>query len=167
MLKLEHFYHLPQLDPLVEHLVNEESGLVVVAGLDPRSRAVVSGRREPFVHSGRSAIFRILMREILAANEHAKAIVVTEDESVVRIPRQASRRVRLWLVQPPAASYAARIADAVRQGPELLVIDKLCAENLESALGAAQGGLHVLSQLDAVFRGSDVARDLLVQGTPE
>lgn len=166
MLKLEHFYHLPQLDPLVERLVNEESGLVVVAGLDPRSRAV-SGRREPFVHSGRSAIFRILMREILAANEQAKAIVVTEDASVVRIPRQASRRVRLWLVQPPAASYAARIADAVRQGPELLVIDKLCAENLESALGAAQGGLHVLSQLDTVFRGSDVARDLLVLGAPE
>ena len=36
MLKLGDLIHLPQLDPLVEQLVADEPGLVIVAGFDPR-----------------------------------------------------------------------------------------------------------------------------------
>ncbi len=58
MLKLEDFFHLPQLDALVEQILADGPGLTVVAGLDPRptSEPVVSDR---FLPSGRSAIFRM------------------------------------------------------------------------------------------------------------
>jgi len=55
MLALKDFYHLPQVDSLVERVVRGRPGLVVVAGLDPRpgAGAVVDG----FLPSGRSTIF--------------------------------------------------------------------------------------------------------------
>jgi len=103
------------------------------------------------------------MREILAAHPAARAIVVTEDEAFIRPPRQLRRRIALSLVEP-SQTYADRIADAVRRRPDLLVIDRLCAETTPAALEAAQGGLQVLSQLDTVFRGAGVARQLLDLG---
>jgi sigma-B regulation protein RsbU (phosphoserine phosphatase) len=165
MLKLEDFFHLPQLDPLVEQLVTNGSGLLVVAGLDPRPIPTLA-TGDGFLPSGRSAIFRILMREILTAHQPARAIVVTEDRSVVQIPRQLRRQVGTSLVQPPT-TYADQIADAVRCQPELLAIDRLCTKSAPAALEAAQKGLRVLSQLDTVSRGAGVAGHLLDLGVPQ
>jgi sigma-B regulation protein RsbU (phosphoserine phosphatase) len=166
MLKLEDFFHLPQVDTLVEQLVTNGPGLIVVAGLAPRSIStpIIS---DGFLPSGRSAIFRILMRKILAAHPSAQSIVVAEDRAVVRISRRLRRRVKLSLVQPPL-TYSNRIADAVRRQPDLLVVDRLCTETASAALEAARGGLRVLSQLDTVFRGAGVVHHLLDLGvTPE
>ena len=165
MLKLADFFHLPQLDPLVEQLVADGTGLLVVAGLDPRPMSA-PGAGDVFLPSGRSTIFRILMREILTAHPSARAIVVTEDKALMRTFRQLRRRIALSLVEPSQA-YADWIADAVRRQPDLLVVDRLCAESAPAALEAAQGGLRVLSQLDTVFRGAGVARQLLDLGVPQ
>ncbi len=164
MLKLGDFFHLPQLDMLVEQLVANGSGLIVVAGLDlrPMSSPIIS---DGFLPSGRSTIFRILMREMLMAHQPVQAIVVTRDKAVIQIQRQLRHQIKLSLVELPL-TYADRIADAVRRRPGLLVIDQLCAETAPAALEAAQSGLRVLSQLDTVFRGAGVARQLLNLGVP-
>jgi len=162
MLKLEDFFHLPQLDTLVEQLVADGPGLIVVAGLDPRSQDLPAAS-DGFLPSGRSAIFRILMRHILAAHPTAQALVVAGSKEAIRVPRRLRRQVKLSLVKPPD-TYADRLADAVRQRPDLLVIDRLCAATAPAATEAARGGLRVLSQVDTVFRGAGVARYLLDLG---
>jgi len=164
MLKLKDFFHLPLLDALVEQVVAEESGLAVVAGLDPRPTSMPAGGGR-FLPSGRSAIFGILMREMLMAHPSALALVVTEDRAFARPPRQLQRRIGFSWVEPPL-TYTDRITEAVRRRPGLLVIDRLCAETAPAALEAAQEGLRVLSQLDTVFRGSGIVRHLLDLGVP-
>jgi serine phosphatase RsbU (regulator of sigma subunit) len=122
--------------------------------------------RTDLLPSGRLTILRILMRQILAAPNHRGAIVVSEDPHVVRIPGQLRRQIRLSLVEPPL-TYEGAIADAVRHHPGLLVVDRIDAENVVSALEAAQDGLLVLAQLDTIYRGADVARHLLDLGAPQ
>jgi sigma-B regulation protein RsbU (phosphoserine phosphatase) len=158
MLKLGDFFHLPQLEGIFERLVSGEPGLVVVAGLDarPTSAATADGG---FLPSGRSAIFGILVREILEANPALRAVVVAEDRAAVRVPRQLRRRVRLSRVGSPAA-YADQISDALRYRPDVLVIGRLCAETAPAALKAARDGVRVLAQLDTVFKGAGVVRQL-------
>jgi serine phosphatase RsbU (regulator of sigma subunit) len=167
MLELKDFYHLPQLEALVQEIVADGPGLIVIAGLDPRLPSASAPPGEGFLPSGRSAIFRILMRQILTAHPSARAVVVTDDRDSVRFSRQLRRQVRLALVQPPQ-DFATAIAAAAFRGPGLLVVDRLCAETTAAALEAACNGLRVLSQLDTVFRGADVAQHLLELGaSPE
>jgi type II secretory ATPase GspE/PulE/Tfp pilus assembly ATPase PilB-like protein len=163
MLKLEDFFHLPQLDPLMEQLVaGGQSGLVIVAGPDPRLMNP-SDAEGGFLPSGRSTIFRILMRQILETRPSARAIVVAEDETLARLPRRNRRQVHVMTPEPPR-TYASCIASAARQQPDLLVVEQLDAESAPAALQAAQGGLRVLAQLDTVFRGAGVAHHLLDMG---
>jgi serine phosphatase RsbU (regulator of sigma subunit) len=159
MLKLDDFVHLPQLDEVVAQFVADGPGLTIVAGLDPRG-TITGAASDSFLPSGRSAIFGILMRELLEADPALRATVVTDDRKSLRVPRGFRRRVKLALVEPPL-TYTSRIAEAVARGPGLLVIDRLSAETAREALGAAQRGLRVLSQMDTVLRGEDVARELL------
>ncbi len=63
MLKLRDFLHLPQLDDLVRQLVTDESGMVVLAGIEARTAAADSA--DTIMPSGLSAIFNILLQEIL------------------------------------------------------------------------------------------------------
>ena len=62
MLELGHLTHLEQLDTLMEQIVQDGPGLVVVAGLDPRPELSVSGNE--FLPSGRSTVFRILVNAV-------------------------------------------------------------------------------------------------------
>jgi serine phosphatase RsbU (regulator of sigma subunit) len=160
MLQLKDLFLLPQVEPLIERLVADGPGLIIVAGLDPRP-----AHHTASLPSGRSAILRILMRQILAAHPTAQSILVAGTTDTVRVPRQLSRRVTLSLVQPPA-TYAEVISHAAKHQPDLLVVDQLTAASIPAALEAARGGLRVLSQLDTIFRGAEVARYLLDQGVP-
>ncbi|UCC62837.1 MAG: SpoIIE family protein phosphatase [Anaerolineae bacterium] len=162
MLTLKDFFHLARLDTLVWQLVADGPGLIVVAGLDPRPLAPPAAG-DGFLPSGRAAIFRILMRSLLAAQNAARAEVVAENADAVRVPRNLRRRVQLSLVEPPR-TYAEAIASAAWRQPDLLVVDRLCVGSASAALEAAQSGLRVLSQLDTVFRGAGVARSLLDLG---
>jgi len=162
MLELKDFFHLPQVDSLVEQLVTQRSGLIVVAGLEPRP-AVTPDPHEGFRPSGRLTIFRILMRQILAVRHGIQAVVVSDDQDVIRIPRRFRRQIRLNLVEPPL-TYPDCILDAVRRRPGLLIIDRLNVTTAPAALHAAQSGLLVLMQFDTIFRGADVIRHILDLG---
>lgn len=160
MLKLADFYHLPELDAIVGRLIADAPGMIVVAGLDPRPVS-----EDAFLPSGRATIFRVLLGEFLDANPGVRAVVVAQERDVVRIPRGYGRRVSFALVQPQLP-YPDQIAAAAARRPDLLVVDRLCAETVGPALAAAHGGVRVLTQLDTVFRGAGVAQDLLELGAP-
>ena len=64
MLTLDDFFHLPEVEPLLDRLVNDEPGLIIIAGLDPRPVSVPDDRAG-FLPSGRSTIARIVLRELL------------------------------------------------------------------------------------------------------
>jgi len=174
MLELKDFYHLPRVDALLQELTANGAGLIVVAGLDPRppagapaaSPGIYAAAGDRFLPSGRSAIFRIVMRQILAARPRSQAIVIAESEDAVRLPRQIRRRVSLSLADE-IVPYAQRITAAARKRPDLLVIDRLCAENVAAACEAARRGVRVLAQLDKVYRGSEVARQLADLGASQ
>ena len=162
MLDLKDFYHLPQVDALVEQLASESAGLVVVAGLDP---LVTPADANGFVPSGRAAIFRILMRQMMATHPRGRTVVVSESRDAVRIPHQLKRQIEWASVEPPF-SYADRIAQAMVRRPDLLAIDRLDEGTATAALEAARHKLRVLAQLDTVFSGAGVARHLLDLGAP-
>ncbi|MBN1889100.1 MAG: SpoIIE family protein phosphatase [Thermoflexales bacterium] len=164
MLDLKDFFHLPQLDVLVEQLVMEEAGLVIVAGMPPAFG-------EDFVPSSRSTIFRILMRQILtsrpgAAGAPARALVVARDKGVARLPRSLNRQVEWALITPPY-TYAGRIAAAAQRHAGVVVVDQLDVESAVAALEAAGRGLLVLAQLDTALCGAGVAFHLRDMGVPD
>ncbi len=165
MLTLDDFFHLPQVETLLDQLNAPEPGLIVVTGLDPRPLA---GPAVPggFLASGRSTLFRILMREMIAARSPARVLVVAEDGQTVRIPRHLRRQVEMLPVRP-SRSYVDHIRSAIPRRPDLLVIDHLTIDNTPAALEAAQHGLRVLSQIDTVFRGTGAARHLLDLGAAQ
>jgi serine phosphatase RsbU (regulator of sigma subunit) len=158
MLKLGDFIHLPQVDTLFEQLIADAPGLMIVAGSDPR--ATPGGG---FLPSGHATIFRLLMREIWAAQPASRGLIVAEGGESIRIPREFRQQVELLPVQPPF-TYISRIVEAARRRPHLLVVERLSPENLPAVLEAAQGGQRILTQLDTVFRGADAARYLLDMG---
>lgn len=163
MLKLRDFFHLPQLDTLVSKLVAEEHGLILLAGINARPD---TPQPEEAVHaSGLSALFTILLQEILLAHPLAQAVVVAEERALGRVPRQISRRVRLLQVESPE-EYTRQIEIAYRQRPGLLVVDRLTPETARAALDAAQAGVRVLAQIDSVLTGPAVARQVIDMGVP-
>jgi serine phosphatase RsbU (regulator of sigma subunit) len=164
MLKLRDFLHLPQLDPLVEKLVADDSGLVVLAGINAR-QGEANSDGNAFMPSGLSAIFNILLQEILLAHPLQHAVVIAEEKTLARVPRQISRRVRWIRVEPPY-TYAQQIEQAARQRPGLLVIDHLDADSAPALFRAARDGVRVLAQLDTVLRGAATARQFIDLGVP-
>lgn len=164
MLELRHLTHLDQLDMLMDQIIQDGSGLVVVAGLNPRPELSMSG--SGFLPSGRTTVLRMLVNGVLETHPGMSAIVVARDEKVVRVPRHLRRRVRRWFVQPPD-TYGAQISAALRKRPGLLIIDRLCEETAPFALRGAQEGFRVFSQMDTVFRGADVPRHLCDLGVQE
>ncbi len=158
MLKLRDFIHLEQVDTLVKQLVMDEPGLILLAGIE--ARLAVSQNAEAFTPSGLSALFNILMQEILLAHPELQAVVISQERSLARVPRQFNRRVRPLLVESPH-TYTEQIDIAAFQRPGLIVIDQLTTENAQAAFRAAQNGLRVLAQMDTVVRGTAVARLLI------
>jgi serine phosphatase RsbU (regulator of sigma subunit) len=166
MLELRDFYYLQRIESLVAQVAASEQGLVVVAGPDLRP-LVPADDPVGFLPSGRPAIFRILMRQILESHPGTRAILVAASDDAVRIPRLLRRRVRL-VTLGPAGQYRSAIASATAGSRfDLLVVDRLTVESASAALEAALGGRLVLSQIDTVFRGAEVAQHLLDLGVPD
>jgi serine phosphatase RsbU (regulator of sigma subunit) len=165
MLDLQDFFHLPEVDGYLEQLAADGPGLVIVAGLASPVAPEHPADGDGFLPSGRAAIFRILTRHLLARHPEARAIVVSETRDMMRAPRQLKHQVE-WLRVEPPHTYSSRITYATFRQPDLLVIDRLNAETAPLALQAAQFGLHVLAQLDTIFSGAGVARQLLDWGVP-
>jgi serine phosphatase RsbU (regulator of sigma subunit) len=166
MFSLRDFFHLPRLDSWVEQFAQGGPGLAVVAGLDSRTSQLSLGEGSApagLLPSGRSAIFSILIDQVLTSQPEAKCLVIARDDHVVRISRQFRRRMRLLAVEPPF-TYAGRVEAALEKPPGLLVLDRLDAKTVILALDAARHGLFVLAPLDTVFYGPEVARHLLDLG---
>jgi serine phosphatase RsbU (regulator of sigma subunit) len=116
---------------------------------------------DDFRPGGRSTIFRILLRHMLAAaGDRARAVVVSDDLGAVRVPRQLRGRVRTVLARAPHG-YAERIATVAATRPDLLALDRLDAETAGRALAASASGLRVVAQIETPFAGAPVARQLL------
>jgi serine phosphatase RsbU (regulator of sigma subunit) len=165
VLELEDFVHLPEMDTLIGQLVADRPGLVLVAGLDPRP-AAPSKPTAPFLPSGRSTFFGILVRQMLAAHRHGRAVVLAENKDAVRIPRGVREHVEYHILKPPL-TYSEAIARAIADEALLLVVDQMSEDAAPAALAAAKSGRWVVSQLDCVFCGADVARHLLDLGAAE
>lgn len=159
MLELKDFVHLPQLEPRFAEMVAAGPGLVVVAGLDPRSHALDAG----VLPSGRATIFRILARQMFEHRGGGAFVGSTKD--ALRLPRRLQRQVTFHLSDLPE-DCALWIEEAVVARSGLLVLERLEAATAQSALVAAAGGQTVLSQIDSVFRGRAVLRTLGEMGVP-
>ncbi|MEW5988350.1 MAG: SpoIIE family protein phosphatase [Chloroflexota bacterium] len=171
MLDLKDFQYLPALDGAMDQVASERAGLVVVAGLD--SRPHLPPTVEPdILPSGRATIFRILARRLLPeeparrGRREAQAVVVATSKEAVRLPRALRSEVTYHLVtrlQP----YEQAIQAAAQLRPRLLVVDTLNQETAPAILTAARSGLRLLSQMDTIWRGPDVARQLLEMGVAQ
>jgi len=108
LLKLRDFFHLPLVDEYIQQLITAGPGLCLVAGLDlrpvsaeqpgpARTNPAALYHRAPvsFLPSGRSALFWILMEEIVAAHPRERCTVITEDKRSVRQPRGRKGRVSI------------------------------------------------------------------------
>ena len=155
MLSLRDFYHLPEVDSIFDILVHESPGLTLVTGLE--QRAIKDPAR--FLSSGRKGIFRILVRQILEANPAIQATVVAESRDAFRVQRSLHRRMHFELAESPEIS-SARIKAIAPLNPGLLIVNKLFPENAASALEAVDIGVRVITQMDTIFRGADVLREL-------
>jgi serine phosphatase RsbU (regulator of sigma subunit) len=161
-LQLKDIVHLPEVEPLFRRIVAGDPGMLVVAGMDPRPHALPSGG-EAVLPSGRAAVFRILMYQLLLLHPAWQATFVAETRDLVR-PR---RSLRPQIHPSPVETldrYAGEIQRAAESQPDLLVVGRLTEESAPAALGAAQSGLRVLSQFDTIFRGAQVARQLAELG---
>jgi phosphoserine phosphatase RsbU/P len=161
MLELKDFIHLPALDPLIGQLLADDTGLTVVAGLDPRPEiseaAGVPG-------SGRMTIFRILVRQILESEPQTKALIVARQRGLVRVSRQLRSRVTELVVRTPDEIVEALAGLARGKARSLLVIEHLDALITAPVLEAAGAGRRILAQLETVARGAAVARQLIELG---
>lgn len=158
MLGLKDFFRMPQIDGLVDQLVRDAPGLVVVAGMESRH---VPGEDESahWLLSGKTTILRILMQEILTVHERANCVVFPQSGVAFRVPR--GLRLRCDVIQPRQPELRLRqLQSAINRRPGLLVIEHLDAETAPLAISAAQNGTRVLAQVNTLFRGSAVARYL-------
>lgn len=157
MLDLRHFTHLPEMAEILDRIAAEDSGMVVVAGLDPR-RTDEAGEGALLSPGGRAAIFRIIVRRMLPADTRRRVVIVTDAQDPLRVLRERRRQIS---VIHPDDRRAASIAGL---RPALLVFERLDETNVASAVEAAAAGVHVVVQLDTVFRGAEVVRVLAEMG---
>ena len=148
--KLDDFFRPPQVDRLVQRMAAAPAGLIVVAGLEPRPP---EGARRAFVPSARSAIFRVLLREILQARPDGRCIVVTEDSSHRRIPRQFNRA---W----SSSAWSRLILTPTRLRARAPVSRACChrpvgRDERRRALDAGRAGALVRSQVETSLHGAD------------
>lgn len=157
MLTLNAFYHLPQLDALFDEIARADSGMVVVAGMEPRAHAASA------VSSGRGLIFNILARQTLDAHPRTRAALVSEHkDALLRLSTRERYRVKHFF---PAAheTYAEIAARAAQQKYPLFLLEKLGRECITPASRAAQNGQHVVTQMDTPLHGAWVARYLAAE----
>jgi len=154
MLRLDDLTHLPLLDPLVDEIMADRPGMIVVAGLDPRPVGMkVEGG---FLPSGRAAIWRILLRQFLEAHPGWRVSLVARDPDSLRVPRRWARRVNVFRPDPRTesaaeAAYEEAIARAAGGRPDLLAVDELTGDTAAAALEAAAAFVDPSHPDDAFF----------------
>lgn len=169
MLTLNDFLHLPQLDPLLERILGQESGLVVISGPDARPQpdtrtpaglgGQASGGGYLIPGSGREPLLRVLLDGLLDRRPKANALVVSTNPKSFHLPKRLKKQAETLAVESESG-YAAALARALAIRPALIALEKLDGESLLLALSAARKGALVLAGLDSVFYGPDAAQHL-------
>ncbi len=163
MLGLKDFFHMPQIDQLVAQLTQDRPGLILVAGMEPRQVSAEEDENPRWLVSGKTAILRILLREILAAHPKERCIIYADGSEPFRVPREL--RARCEVFQPKQVEFQSKwLKEAVRRRPGLLVLERLDGQTAQTAAEAVGMGIRVLSQVDTIFRGAGVARFLQSMG---
>lgn len=163
MLRFSDFSHLSEVDELVRQLVAESSGLVLVTGLDGRQAldTAIDTRLPGFLPSGRAAIFRVLVGELLDAHPRASCRVITEDRQLIHTARRFRSRVEIVQLKHPR-EYPEALA-AVKD-KEIIVLDRVTAENAKEVMVAARRGNRVVTQLDTYYHAQSLVRHLVDLG---
>jgi len=164
MFSIRDFFHLPQIDAWVDRLGAGQPGLTIIAGLD--ARPGITFPPQGLLPSGRSAIFSILIEQVLTSSPKTRCHLLALDKQTLRVPRQLRRQVQFFSTEAPF-SYAGRVEEALKDRPTMLVIDCLDADSLQPAIRAAQEGLFVLAQFDTVLYGAEVIDQLYPLGMSE
>ncbi len=162
MLQLRDFFQLSQVDGFIQAMLDDDPALLLISGLETRpiTAAPASG---DFLPSGSTSIFNALIDELMTRFPELRTSIVTGNNASPRVPRHAYRRAKLSLVEPPH-SYTSRIQEAFARRVGLLVIDHLDCETAPLALEGVHRGMRVVSQLDSVFWGAGVLRQVLDLG---
>ncbi len=162
MLSLRDFFHLPQVDPLIDQITHESTGLILVVGMD------LLDHIDPlqYIPSGRMGIFRIMVRQILEQNPKLSTSVIAKSRNVLRVPHSLRRRVSFELIDL-TTGYNELIPAITQLHPGLLVVDQLSPENAALVLAAAHDGALVITQIDTVFRGVEITSTLHEWGVPD
>ncbi|NUM45282.1 MAG: SpoIIE family protein phosphatase [Anaerolineales bacterium] len=161
MFRLRDFFQLPHLEPWLDQLLKIQPGMILIAGKE--AQAGLPG--ETILPSGRSAIFHVLLGEILANNPATRAIIITHDRKSYRLPREVARKMTFFEIQRGQTEQEHLLA-ASHMKANLLILDRLTPESIPLALDAARRGKRVLAQLDTIFWGAGVLRHLLELGAP-
>jgi len=146
----------------MDQLIAEDEGLILVVGLDSRPHAR-NLDKATFLPSGRATILRILMRQIMDHLDGSQSVLITMSKAALRVASQHRRQVK-WLQYKNAEECINCIHRASTLNQKFIVIDQMCEENVIPILEAARSGTKVLTQLDTIFMGSDVARALIEMG---
>jgi sigma-B regulation protein RsbU (phosphoserine phosphatase) len=148
------------VDPLIEQITKETSGLILVAGMDARQYQ----DQVHIISSGRTGFFRILARQILEQHPNISATVVAGSRDVFRVTRSARRRVDMQRVH--STIRYSDLIPVVAKRHRLLVVDHLIPDNAAVIFEAANNGALLITQMDTNFRGYDVGRSLQEWGVP-
>jgi len=156
MLDLNAFYHLPRLDALFDEIARTATGMVVVAGMEPRAQLAPTA----FPSSGRGLVYGILARQILDARPRTRTAVLSEQkDGTLRLTARERYRVKHFF---PAAheTYPEIVERVAQHGYALLLAEKLTRACIVPALRAAKQGQCFVTQLDTPLCGAWVARYL-------
>ncbi|NJN14896.1 MAG: hypothetical protein HC822_00575 [Oscillochloris sp.] len=155
-MRLDDFFHLPAVTDAFARLMQDQAGLIVIAGLD---LLPLKGEAEStLLPSGRTTIFRVLAETLLQSGD-APAALVAVDGHAFRPPRAQRRRLTVWRV-PPHEPYAAYVAQAIAQGARLLLVDHLTVETSTAIVAALRAGMQVITQITSAARGVTLVREI-------
>ncbi|MGE5601609.1 MAG: SpoIIE family protein phosphatase [Nitrososphaerales archaeon] len=166
MLDLSDIHHLPALADAVEQLIAEPAGLVLIAGLDvpvaPTPAAPAAADPLP-LPSGRSSLFRMVARRLLARTKR-RAVIIASGRDMLRVRRDERRRVDV-VAAGGVDEVRSRLLALAGLPPELIVLEKIeDAQVATAALQLVDRGSKVLAQIDTPFRGLGLVRELIDDG---
>lgn len=158
MLRLRDLFQLRQAETVLNQIVADSSGLVIVTGPEGYAGGSSSSpaRQTGFLPSGRTMVFRTLVEELLETDPDMTGILVSETPLLNRSGR-SWRRVRHLQVDD-AHSYPNRIVEAAERQPSFILVDRLDLHSLAAALEMARRGMRIFAQLDSPLRGWGVVQ---------
>ncbi len=158
MLKLGDFFQHARVNELFEALVEERSGLILVAGPDGHPLNSIENApasRQGILPGGRKIIFESLIESLLESHKDRSCVIVTASPEQFRPARSLRSQIKVLSVENEH-QYGERITQAIGRKPGLLVIDWLNSQSATMALSAAQQGILVLSQLNSILVGNQI-----------